>query len=182
MLKSPFGWTILLVGLALLGVGWIAYSQEPVASFNVSEELSEAPIAGYLAPAFTLTTTQGEELSLSDFHGQPVVLNFWASWCPPCRAEIPHFQESSVKFNGQAVILGVDQGEPLPIVADFGAALGVTYPLLVDQTNAVNQSYNVRALPTTIFIDANGIVREVFTGIVNGAVLNDRIGKLLAET
>jgi thiol-disulfide isomerase/thioredoxin len=110
------------------------------------------------------------------------VLNFWASWCPPCRAEIPHFQESSVKFNGQAVILGVDQGEPLPIVADFGAALGVTYPLLVDQTNAVNQSYNVRALPTTIFIDANGIVREVFTGIVNGAVLNDRIGKLLAET
>jgi thiol-disulfide isomerase/thioredoxin len=110
-----------------------------------------------------------------------VVLNFWATWCPPCRAEIPHFQESSVKYNGSAVILGVDQGEPLPIVSDFGSALGVTYPLLLDSDNAVNREYSVSALPTTVFIDGDGIVREVYSGIVNRAVLEDRIEKLLAE-
>jgi thiol-disulfide isomerase/thioredoxin len=118
---------------------------------------------------------------LADYRGQPVVINFWASWCPPCRAEVPHFQDASLKYNGQAAILGIDQGEPLPIVADFASAFRLSYPLLLDQDNAVNRQYGVAALPTTVFVDANGVVSEVYTGIINGAVLEDRIERLLAE-
>ena len=180
MLKSRFGWTILLVGLGLLGLGWIAYSQEPAASLAGGQELTEAPIAGYIAPQFTLTSTVGEEIALADYLGQPVVLNFWATWCPPCRAEMPHFQAASVKYNGQAMILGVDQGEPASIVSDFGSALNISYPLLVDQDNSVNRSYGVSALPTTVLIDSKGVVAEVITGIVNQAVLEDRIERLIA--
>ena len=180
MFKTRFGWAILLMGLGLLGVGWIAYSQVPARVIDAGDQ-TEAPIAGYLAPDFTLNTTIGEIVNLSDYRGQPVVLNFWASWCPPCRAEMPHFQEASVKYNGRATILGVDQGEPLSVVADFGSAMGVSYPLLVDSANTVNHQYNVSALPTTIFIDSSGVIREVFTGIVNEAVLQDRIERLLAE-
>ena len=180
MLKSRFGWAILLVGLSLLGLGWIAYSQEPAASLAGGQELTEAPIAGYIAPQFTLTSTLGEQIALTDYRGQPVVLNFWATWCPPCRAEMPHFQAASVKYNGQATVLGVDQGEPPSIVSDFGSALNITYPLLVDQDNSINRTYGVSALPTTVFIDGEGVVAEVFTGIVNQAVLEDRIERLIA--
>lgn len=142
--------------------------------------MTEAPIAGYIAPQFTLTSTVGEEIALADYLGQPVVLNFWATWCPPCRAEMPHFQAASVKYNGQAMILGVDQGEPASIVSDFGSALNISYPLLVDQDNSVNRSYGVSALPTTVLIDSKGVVAEVITGIVNQAVLEDRIERLIA--
>ena len=170
-----------MIGVALLGGGWIAYSQEPAEMAFDAEGLTEAPIAGYLAPSFTLTSHQGEEMSLADFQGQPVVLNFWATWCPPCRAEIPHLQDASLKYNGQVAIIGIDQGEPLTLVADFVAQFGVSYPMLLDLNSDVNREYNVRALPTTIFIDSNGVVREVYTGIINGAVLEDRIEQLLIE-
>ena len=86
-----------------------------------------------------------------------------------------------MKYNGQAVVLGIDQGEPLSVVGAFGAALGISYPLLLDSDNAVSQQYGVTALPKTFFIDGDGVIREVFTGIVNRAVLQDRIEKLLAE-
>ena len=181
MLKSRFSWTILFLGLAILGGAWILFSQESSADVAISDELTEAPIAGYFAPSFTLPTTLGVEVSLSDFRGQPAVLNFWASWCPPCRIEIPHLEAVSTKYNGRAVILGIDQGEPPSVVADFGAAMSVTYPLLVDERSEVNRLYGIAALPTTVFIDADGIVREVYTGIINQAVLEERIERILAD-
>ncbi|MFZ0545012.1 MAG: TlpA disulfide reductase family protein [Candidatus Promineifilaceae bacterium] len=182
MLKSRFEWVILILGIALIGGGWIAYSQEPTeVTFN-ADGLSEAPVAGYLAPSFTLTTLQGEEHSLADYQGRPIVLNFWATWCPPCRAEVPHFQDASRIYNGQVAIVGIDQGEPLSLVNDFAAQFGISYPLLLDPDNDVNRQYNVQALPTTVFIDSNGVIREVFTGIINSAVLQDRIEFLLQES
>ena len=94
---------------------------------------------------------------------------------------MPHFQAVSVKYNGQVTVLGIDQGEPPSIVSDFGNALNISYPLLVDQDNSVNRTYGVAALPTTVFIDGEGVVVEVFTGIVNQAVLEDRIERLISE-
>lgn len=165
--------------LALLGGAWIVYSQEPVVDAAATAGVSEAPLAGYLAPDFTLNTIVGETVTLADFQGRPVILNFWATWCPPCRAEIPHFQEASVKYNGQVAILGIDQGEPANLVSDFAAGFNITYPLLLDPDNTANRLYNVQALPTTYFIDRQGLVREVYTGILNQAVLEDRIERLL---
>jgi cytochrome c biogenesis protein CcmG/thiol:disulfide interchange protein DsbE len=182
VLKSRFAWTVSLVAVALLGGAWIVLSQVPTGNVVTDVGITEAPIAGYLAPAFTLNNTVGDAVTLSEYRGQPVVVNFWASWCPPCRAEIPHFQDASIKYNGQATILGVDQGEPQPVVSDFGAALGVSYPLLLDTDNSVNREYGVSALPTTVFVGADGVIREVYTGIVNGAVLQDRIERLLSES
>lgn len=113
--------------------------------------------------------------------GQPVVLNFWASWCAPCRVEMPHLQNASLKYNGRAAIIGVNQGESQKTIADFAAEQGITYPLLVDESQDVNYLYDVRGLPTTVFIGADGIVREVVIGTVTQAVLEDRVEKLLAE-
>ncbi|MFN2187739.1 MAG: TlpA family protein disulfide reductase [Candidatus Promineifilaceae bacterium] len=179
---SRFAWAVLIIIVLLAGTAWIAYSQVPPDQETPAKASTEAPIPGHRAPTFTLETTTEETVSLADFAGKPVVLNFWATWCPPCRAEIPHFQDTSLKYDGLAVILGIDQGEPLPIVADFAASFGVTYPLLLDSNSDVNRQYNVSALPTTIFIDADGVVSEVYSGMINSAVLEDRIEKMLLES
>jgi peroxiredoxin len=181
MLNSRFTWSIIIVALALLGIGWIALSQETVTSLDPGSNITEAPIPGYLAPQFVLNSTLGEEIALEDYLGRPIVLNFWATWCPPCRAEVPHFQDASVKYNGRVAIVGVDQGEPQSVVTDFANSFALSYPLLLDQDNTVNRQYGVSALPTTVFVDAQGVVREVYTGIINGAVLQDRIENLLDE-
>lgn len=173
-----------MVVATLLGTAWIVVSREPVQQSGPIT-LTEAPIVGYRAPDFTLQTPLGETVTLSDVMarsgGQPVVLNFWASWCGPCRVEMPDLQRAAMKYNGRAAIIGVNQGEDPATVTDFGNEFAITYPLLVDQDNDVNRTYNVNSLPTTIFIDAGGVVREVNVGILTQAVLEDRIENLLAE-
>jgi peroxiredoxin len=181
-LKTRFEWTILLILAALLGGAWIVVSREPTAvSPTTSLTLTEAPIVGHRAPDFTLSTPLNDEITLAELAGQPVVLNFWASWCAPCRVEMPSLQQASVQYNGRAAFIGINQGEAPQTVTDFGTEYGVTYPLLVDTAAEISQLYNVRGLPTTLFIDAEGVVREVVVGPVSQAVLEDRVESLLAE-
>jgi peroxiredoxin len=180
MLKNRFEWIIWIVVAALLGGAWIFVSKEEIKEPDILT-LTEAPIVGHLAPDFTLQTAVGESYTLSDFRGQPVVLNFWASWCGPCRVEMPFFERTQLKYNGQAAVIGVNQGESAETVQEFGVRQNISYPLLVDDDNTVNLSYNVVSLPTTIFINADGVVEEVIVGIVNQAVLEDRIEGMIAK-
>lgn len=181
MLKTRFEWTLLLIGVLLGGSAWIVYSRVPVVARGETAGLTEGPLAGYLAPDFTLAGVDGEEVTLADYRGRPVVLNFWATWCFPCRAEIPHLQAASVKYNGRAVIVGVNQGEDGATIAPFTRELGMSYPLLLDGDSRVNRLYSVNALPTTIFIGADGVVKQVFLGILTQAVLEDQIEALIRE-
>ncbi|MCP4423451.1 MAG: TlpA family protein disulfide reductase [Chloroflexi bacterium] len=186
MVQLRFERTILLATLTALGITWILFSREEVLQPR-TVALTEAPIVGHLAPDFALPTPLGKTVSLTDFvdrdgdAGRPVVLNYWASWCGPCRMETPEFQNASLKYKNQAAILGINQGEDAQTVTEFGLSFGLTYPLLVDADSAVNQMYGVAGLPTTIFIDRKGVVREVFVGILNQAVLEDRLDRLLEE-
>ncbi|MCB8944380.1 MAG: TlpA family protein disulfide reductase [Ardenticatenaceae bacterium] len=141
--------------------------------------LTEAPMVGQLAPDFTLTTAVSQSHTLSNYIGQPIVLNFWATWCGPCRIEMPYFQEASEKYNGRVTFLGINDGETPTLVTDFAAEYGVTYPLLLDNGRSVNILYNIRSLPTTLFINANGTVDEIIIGTINQGVLEDRLEKLL---
>lgn len=186
MARLRFERTILLVILTALGVTWILFSRKEVSQPRTIA-LTEAPIVGHLAPDFTLATPQGETVTLTNYvnrfgeSGQPVILNYWASWCGPCRIETPELQSASLKFKNQVAILGINQGESAEIVSEFALSYGLTYPLLVDEDNTVNRDYGINSLPTTIFIDRQGVVREVFIGILNQAVLEDRVKRLLEE-
>jgi len=183
MLKTRFGWIILTLAAGLLGTAWVVVSQEETLAGQAlnNNSLIEAPQAGYLAPDFTLTSYLGDEITLSELRGQPTVLNFWATWCPPCRAEMPHLQNAGIRYLGRVHFIGVDQGESSELVSQFAREFGVTFPLLLDGDYVVSDKYGIRALPTTFFIDSHGVVREVFTGILNQAVLEDRLAKLMAE-
>ncbi len=181
MLQTRFEWIILLVLAAFLGGAWVVVSKESVADSNYVV-LTEAPIVGHMAPDFTLETAVSpvaQSHTLSQYIGQPVVLNFWATWCAPCRIEMPHLQEASETYNGRVAFLGVNDGESLSLITEFAEEFNLTYPLLLDNGRAVNVLYNVRSLPTTLFIHADGTVAEVIIGTINQAVLEDRIEKLL---
>ncbi len=175
---SRFTWTLLLIGAFFLGSAWILYSRQDSSSL-AREGLTEAPTAGYLAPDFTLETLDGESFTLSDLRGRPAVVNFWATWCPPCRAEIPHFQQASRAYNGQVAIIGVDDGEPRDRVAPFARDMGMTYPVPLDSLSEVSRRYRVSSLPTTFFIDADGVIANVHIGIINQAVLEEKIEALI---
>ena len=186
MLNSRFEWTIIILIVLLVGGAWIVDSRESgVEPQNFL--LTEAPLVGHLAPDFTAQTTANESYALSDYidrngtNGRPVVLNFWASWCGPCRMEMPAFERASLKYADQAAILGINQAESAETIKRFAQTTGVTYPLLVDEDQAINNKYAVLNLPTTIFVDGEGVIREVFVGTMNQAVLEDKINSLLEE-
>ena len=180
MLATRFTWSLLFISALVLGSAWIVSSRETVAESRGAAGETEAPVVGHLAPDFSLTTVSGEEVTLSEFRGrQPVVLNFWATWCPPCRAEIPFFQAASRKYNGQVVVLGVDDGEPRATVAPFVTEMGMTYPVPLDDKSVVSRRYRVNSLPSTYFIDRDGVVQKVHIGIINQAVLEAQIEALL---
>ena len=168
-----------MLAALLLGTAWILESRTVRAPG--AGALEEAPAVGHKAPDFTLNTLAGDEIQLSNLRGRPVVVNFWATWCPPCRAEIPFFQEANRKYNGQAVILGVDDGEPRETVARFAGELGMTYPIPLDEEGVVSRQYRANSLPTTYFIDRNGVIQHLHIGIINQAVLESQIEQLLKE-
>ncbi len=119
------------------------------------------PDIGSSAPDFTLETTDGGSLSLSDFQGKIVILNFWATWCVPCQSEMPHFQAVHNEHSGKGVaLLSIDIQESPSQVKEFADSNGLTFPLLLDRQAEVAQKYCLpSALPITLFIDAEGIIR-----------------------
>ena len=182
-MRNRLEWLAIIALTALLGSGWIYLSREDEAS-SQPIPLTTAPYVGALAPDFTAQTIGGESITLRNFtggDGTPVVLNFWATWCPPCRVEMPHFEAAGRLYAGEVAILGVNQAESVETITDYANDHGLTYPLLIDREMKVNNLYGVLNLPTSIFIDRNGVVREVLIGTISQAVLEDRIESLLEE-
>ena len=132
------------------------------------------------APDFTLFTQDGKQVALSDFRGQPVLLNFWATWCAPCRYEMPLFQEifkDNKWIEKGLVILAVNLQESADNVRLFIAQYGFSYTVLLDSTGEVGNRYNVMAIPATLFIDKDGIINYAVMGPFQN---KDQIEQILA--
>ncbi len=136
------------------------------------------PMVGTEAPDFSLQTPDGETYRLSDLRGRAVLINFWATWCGPCRVEMPLLQERYTRYSPNLIVLGVDNNEPAEMVADFQIELGLTFPLLVDPGAEVNQLYRVRGYPSSYFIDAQGVVRVVHIGVMTERQLDDYLAQV----
>ncbi len=144
-----------------------------------------APQVGFQAPDFTLTTLDGQTLTLSELRGRPVILNFWASWCPPCKAEMPAMQRVYEDYQAQGLhIVAVNSTttDPLPNVQAFVDQYGLTFPIPLDQEGRVFAAYRVYSLPTTFFIDAQGVIQDiVIGGPMAEALLRGRAEALLTS-
>ncbi len=158
-------WRGFMLVALVLGVAWINLSRVPNAEGNGDQSI-EAPMIGFLAPEFSLESTAGELITLSSLRGQPVVINFWATWCPPCRAEMPDLERIWVEEKPEGlVVLGVNQGERMDTVVRYARdEVGVSFPLLLDSNQEVGNRYGVRAFPTTYFVDAEGRIQDIKIG------------------
>jgi cytochrome c biogenesis protein CcmG, thiol:disulfide interchange protein DsbE len=164
-------WTLLMLLTLILGLAWTWLNRVPASSASAPASRSPAPVIGYPAPDFVLTTLGGEEFKLSAQRGTPVVLNFWATWCPPCRAELPELRSVSEHYLGQITVVGINQGESAATVAKSAPELGLTFPIPLDHQGVVSQLYGVRSLPTTFFIDREGTIRQIQNGPLTEAIL-----------
>ena len=136
-----------------------------------------------LAPDFTVTDKNGNEVSLSDFAGKPVVLNLWASWCGPCKSEMPHFQEAYDQYGEDVHFLMVNMAEALgdsrANAEAFLTDSGYTFPVYYDTLAECAYGYGVTGIPMTFLIDAQGCIVSYQTGMISKADLEQRIQTIL---
>ncbi|MBA3533331.1 MAG: TlpA family protein disulfide reductase [Ardenticatenales bacterium] len=171
-------WLAWLVIVLASGLGWMWLSRVPPGDIALQRS---APQAGFLAPEWTLPQLEGGTTSLRALRGQPIVINFWASWCGPCRTEMPALQQvASAHAEEGLVVLLVNQGESEETIARFRDQMGLTLPILLDKTLSTAESYNVRALPSTFFVDREGRIQEVVIGgPMSDPYLSSRVESLL---
>lgn len=131
----------------------------------------EAPKLGYLAPAIKLTALDGNTYSLQDFSGKPTLLNFWATWCPSCRAEMSALQAFYEQHQGQLQVVGINWGEHASSIEKFLEGLKVTFPTLLDDRGTAFVSYQLTGVPTSLFLDAAGVIRGIWLGPMTDAEL-----------
>ncbi len=162
--------------------------KQPAAAAPAAGEKTAAPAAfgvGQPAPDFTLTSLAGEDISLKDFRGKAVLVDFWATWCGPCRMSMPHFQELSVTYKDDLAVIAVslDQ-EPLKAVPPYVKKSGLTFNVTVDpRAIEVAQAWGgVRSIPTTYLVDRQGKIVKMWVGANPKDVYDVEIRKAIAKS
>lgn len=181
MKNSPF--TTWMIWVLFLGMIWTVITR--VSPDQPQAQAGTAAKEGFTAPDFTLDLLDGGTVSLAELRGKVVLVNFWTSWCPPCRLEMPAIEKTyrNYKDLGLVVIgLNLTAQDSEQAAANFVKEIGVTFPIALDRDNAVGNLYRVTALPTSFFIDRNGVIRFVVVGgPMSEALIQSKVEELLRE-
>lgn len=174
----------LLIGLA---IGAIVFIGLPTVGANGSAATgvgggtpAPAPIVGSPAPDFSLANLKGQSITLSELKGKPVLINFWATWCGPCRVEMPAIQTAFEAHKGEGfTVLAVDADEPLADVEKFFSDLNLTFEALLDPDLVVNDQYRIMAYPSSFFVGRDGAIAAFQIGSMTDSQLADNLAKIL---
>ncbi|MBI2940212.1 MAG: TlpA family protein disulfide reductase [Chloroflexi bacterium] len=173
----------LLAALALIALGVLALDGGRILGLAGSARSAaggESPQVGYRAPDFRLPTASGGSVQLSQMRGKAIILNFWATWCAPCRAEMPAIERVQKAYADRGVVvLAVDVQEHPDLVRRFVDELGITFDSLLDTDGTVTQQYRLNALPTTFFIDRGGTIRDLAIGGMTESTIRSKLEKTL---
>jgi cytochrome c biogenesis protein CcmG/thiol:disulfide interchange protein DsbE len=174
-------WHWLAFVLLVLGTGWTVLSRVPPSGSTAADRPAVLAQEGYLAPDFELVTLKGRPLRLDEVKGKVLLINFWATWCPPCRLEMPAMQQVYVQYRDQGFeILAVNLQEQDAQISAFAQEMGMTFPILVDRDGSVSSTYRVTSLPTTFVVDRSGTIRDrIVGGPLAEALIESKILPLL---
>lgn len=155
----------------------------PLSTATGEAALTPAPVVGAPAPDFTLATLDGGSVTLSELRGHPVLINFWASWCSPCRIEMHDLVRAYRDLQDEGlVILGVNLTfqDSMPEVWAFVEEFQMTFPVLLDETGEVTErKYRLVGLPMSVFVDREGVIRRIHLGLMSGEQIDDFIGEIV---
>jgi cytochrome c biogenesis protein CcmG/thiol:disulfide interchange protein DsbE len=169
----------ILDAIVLVGaLGFLAWRAWPQVAAALGTSRTGAP-----APALSVRTLRGDTMSLASLRGKVVLLNFWATWCPPCRAEMPGFQKVYQEYHDRGLVvlgLATDDGSPVP-VSVYLVEHGITYPVAMSSIPTERMFGGINAIPTTFLIDRAGRVRYQVRGIFARPALDEAVKRLLAE-
>jgi thiol-disulfide isomerase/thioredoxin len=175
----------LVFGVAALGLVWhFTQGSESAASsqaVTITVKASgPAPRVDKPAPDFRVADLAGAPIELSALHGRPVWINFWATWCPPCRAESPEIEAAYQQYRDQGlVVVAINVGEDAGTVRDYVERAGLTYPVGGDPRTDIAAAYRVAGLPTHVFVDADGVVRDIRMGRLGKETIQQEVARLL---
>jgi cytochrome c biogenesis protein CcmG/thiol:disulfide interchange protein DsbE len=175
--KSPLPLILIGIGLIVIAVALVVFAPKEGDAKSAAPGEINSP-----APALTLTDIQGETVSLADYRGQWVLVNNWATWCPPCRAEMPELNAYYEAHKDEGfVLIGISAGDTHTQVVDFTDALGIQFPMWVDPQQEALRAFQMSALPNSFVIDPEGNVRLVWTGAVTLDTLEQKVTPLLQQ-
>lgn len=175
---------IVLLALAI-GAQWLRpRPAAPATSATLAEgqalAAGGAPVEGRPAPDFEMRYADGRRLRLSDLRGQPVLINFWASWCGPCRVEMPELIEAYTAHRAKGLeVIAVNVQEESAVAQAFAVEVGMPFLVVVDPTGDISRQYQVRNLPSSLFIDREGVVRARWMGILSREQLQKHLREIL---
>lgn len=178
--------TAILLILLLVGSLFAAYQYQQSVAANqetqtsteektaevIEEERKTGILPGEYASDFTLENLSGKNVSLSDFQGKYVLLNFWAIWCPPCREEMPDFNRFYLENQDEFTVVGVEIGSRKADVEDYIQENSYSYPILLDPKKEIGTMYRVTAIPTTYILNKEGKILHFFRGMLTYEALN----------
>ena len=165
----------MLAGLGLgLALGAAIFFSGPRSGDRAERSLP--PSVGSTVANFQLRGLNGETVQLADLRGKPVVINFWATWCPPCIEEMPLLEATAQRYSDRLVVVGVDYAEDAQTVQAFVDTFGITFPIALDSDGAASAQYYVRSYPTTFFVDAEGVLRAQHLGALSNELMNTYLG------
>ncbi|MFQ5614741.1 MAG: TlpA family protein disulfide reductase [Anaerolineae bacterium] len=170
---ARFAWRWLAVGLLLALLALMAWGLAAQAG---------GPVEAGPAPDFSLTTFEGQTITLSQLQGQVVIINFWASWCPPCREEAAYLEATWRKYRDRGVVfLGVDYVDTEPNALAYLEEFDITYPNGPDIGEKIALAYRIKGVPETFYVDKRGQLRGLHIGPLSPPILDNKIEELLAE-
>jgi thiol-disulfide isomerase/thioredoxin len=141
-------------------------------------ELADIPQVGQVAPDFQYTMPDGTARKLSDLHGKKVLVNFWATWCGPCRSEMPDLQRALGESGGSLIVLGVNKAQELKEIAPFAEELRISFPLIANPAGDIAGRYAAQNLPTSYFINSDGTIGLKKTGVMSYSFIKTHLDQL----